>query len=338
MNGRERVFAMMEGRPVDRVPLMPITMMFAADHAGVKYGQYATDYRALVDSQIQTAEAYDFDYVSSISDPAREATDCGARIQLFDDQPPAIIESDAFLADKAKLATLDIPHPLGENRMHDRVRAAALFKEQIGGERLIEGWIEGPCAEAADLRGINTLMLDFYDDPDFVRDLFEFTLEMGLRFARAQVEAGVELMGVGDAAASLIGPQLYEEFVWPYEKRLIEGLHDMGTKVRLHICGNINAILEPIGRLGCDIVDLDFMVPVADARKAMGPDQVLLGNIDPVRVLRHGTPESITEAIAQCHRDAGERYIVSAGCEVPRGTPRENGSALTEYARTTGSR
>jgi len=336
MNGRERVFAMMEGRPVDRVPLMPITMMFAADHAGVKYGQYATDYRALVDSQIQTAEAYDFDYVSSISDPAREATDCGARIQLFDDQPPAIIESDAFLADKAKLATLDIPHPLGENRMHDRVRAAALFKEQIGGERLIEGWIEGPCAEAADLRGINTLMLDFYDDPDFVRDLFEFTLEMGLRFARAQVEAGVELMGVGDAAASLIGPQLYEEFVWPYEKRLIEGLHDMGTKVRLHICGNINAILEPIGRLGCDIVDLDFMVPVADARKAMGPDQVLLGNIDPVRVLRHGTPESITEAIAQCHRDAGKRYIVSAGCEVPRGTPRENVIALTEYARSTG--
>jgi len=336
MNGRERVLAMMDGGPVDRAPLMPITMMFAADHVGVKYGKYASDYRVLADAQIQTAEAYDFDYVSCISDPAREATDCGARVELFDDQPPAIVESDAFLADKAKLASLDIPDPLGENRMHDRVRAAALFKERIGGQKLIEGWIEGPCAEAADLRGINTLMLDFYDDPDFVRDLFEFTLEMGLRFARAQVEAGVELMGVGDAAASLIGPQLYEEFVWPYEKRLVEGLHDMGVKVRLHICGNINAILEPIGRLGCDIVDLDFLVPVADARRAMGPNQVLLGNIDPVRVLRDGSPESITEAIAQCHRDAGDRYIVSAGCEVPRGTASENVLALTEYARSTG--
>lgn len=327
---------MMEGRSVDRVPLMPITMMFAADHAGVKYGKYAADYQTLVDAQVQTAEAYDFDYVSCISDPAREATDCGARVELFEDQPPAIVESDAFLTDKATLASLDIPDPLGENRMHDRVHAAALFKERVGGEKLIEGWIEGPCAEAADLRGINTLMLDFYDDPDFVRDLFEFTLEMGLRFARAQVEAGVELMGVGDAAASLIGPQLYEEFVWPYEKRLVEGLHEMGAKVRLHICGNINAILEPIGRLGCDIVDLDFMVPVADARQAMGPDQVLLGNIDPVRDLRDGTPESIAEAIGQCHRDAGDRYIVSAGCEVPRGTPRENVQALTDYARSAG--
>jgi uroporphyrinogen-III decarboxylase len=66
----------------------------------------------------------------------------------------------------------------------------------------------------------------------------------------------------------------------------------------------------------------------------MGPDQVLLGNIDPVRALRDGTPESVTEAIAACHRDAGPRYIVGAGCEVPRGTPPANVLALTEYARS----
>ena len=38
---------------------------------------------------------------------------------------------------------------------------------------ILEGWVEGPVAEGADLRGINTLMLDFLDDPDFVRDLFD---------------------------------------------------------------------------------------------------------------------------------------------------------------------
>ncbi len=177
--------------------------------------------------------------------------------------------------------------------MSDRVAAAALFRQRVGEQKLIEGWIEGPCAEAADLRGINTLMMDFFDDPDFVRDLFEFTLQLGIRFARAQVEAGVDLIGVGDAAASLIGPQFYEEFVWPYEKRLVDELHAMGTRVRLHICGNICTILEPIGRLGCDIVDLDFMVPVAQARQAMGSQQILLGNIDPVRVLRTAHPSRL---------------------------------------------
>jgi len=335
MNGRERILALLDGQPIDRTPLMPITMMFAADHIGRPYGTYATNYRVLVEGQLKTAEAYEFDYVSCISDPAREAADCGADVQIFDDQPPAINEMNALLADKATLKNLQIPDPHGDGRMQDRIRAAALLKDVSGEGRLVEGWIEGPCAESADLRGINTLMLDFYDDPDFVHELFEFVLQMGLRFARAQVEAGVELMGVGDAAASLVGPQIYNDFVWAYEKRLIDGLHEMGCKVRLHICGNINRILAPIGRLGCEIVDLDFMVPVADARAAMGPEQVLLGNIDPVRTLRNGTPQSITAAIAQCHREAGDRYIIGAGCEVPRGTPRENLLALTEYARST---
>ena len=86
-----------------------------------------------------------------------------------------------------------MPDPLGGGRMHDRVRAAALFRDGRRQPRWIEGWIEGPCAEAADLRGINRLMTDFFDDPAFVRDLFEFTLELGLRFGRAQVEAGVDL-------------------------------------------------------------------------------------------------------------------------------------------------
>jgi MtaA/CmuA family methyltransferase len=333
MNGRERLMAHLDGNPVDCLPVMPITMMFAGDHLGVKYGEYVTDFRKLVEAQVKIADDYDFDFVSCISDPAREAADCGAHVEIFPDQPPAIVEGHALLADKNALPTLDMPDPFSEGRMVDRIRAAELFRQEVGDRYLLEGWIEGPCAEAADLRGINTLMMDFFDDPDFIHELFEFTLQMGLQFARAQVEAGVDLIGVGDAAASLVGPQIYEQYVWSYEKRLVEGLHDMGARVRMHICGNINAILEKVGQLNCEIVDLDFMVSVADARQAMGEDQILLGNIDPVRVLREGTPDSVTAAIAACHHQAGPRYIVGAGCEVPRGTPPENLRALTEYAR-----
>jgi uroporphyrinogen-III decarboxylase len=134
-------------------------------------------------------------------------------------------------------------------------------------------------------------MMDFYEDPAFIRDLFEFVIEMELNFARYQIEAGVDVMGIGDAAASLIGPQLYEEFVWPYEKKLIDGVHKLGAAVRLHICGNTRSILAGMGRLGCEIVDLDYLTPVSEAREKMGPAQVLLGNIDPVSVLRNGTKE-----------------------------------------------
>ena len=81
MTSRERVVAMLEGRVVDRLPCMPITMMFAADCLGVKYGQYARDHRILAEGQVKTAELFEFDHVSAISDPAREAADCGAKIE-----------------------------------------------------------------------------------------------------------------------------------------------------------------------------------------------------------------------------------------------------------------
>ena len=93
--------------------------------------------------------------------------------------------------------------------MLDRIQAAFLFKEKVGTDTIIEGWIEGPCALAADLRGIKTLMLDFYDDPVFVNDLMAFVTEVAIAFARAQRDAGVDLMGVGDAPSSLVSGSIF---------------------------------------------------------------------------------------------------------------------------------
>ena len=334
MTSRDRVFAHLEGRPVDQLPLMPITMMFACDQIGALYREYCTDFRVLVDGQLRTAERFGFDYLNTMSDPAREAADCGATVQYFDQQPVALVEDQALLSDKSKLASLQIPDPLAGGRMHNAIRAVALLKERAGKEKIVEGWVEGPIAEAADLRGINTVMMDFFDDPVFVRDLFAFVVEMELRFAREQVRAGAEVIGVGDAAASLVGPQIYRDFVWPYEKQLVDGIHAFGAKVRLHICGNTRLSLGEMGTLGSDIVDLDSLAPIAEARRQMGPNQVLLGNLNPVAVLRNGDPQAVSNAIAECHRQSGPRFVVGAGCEVPRDTPIQNLQALCQYARS----
>jgi uroporphyrinogen-III decarboxylase len=80
---------------------------------------------------------------------------------------------------------------------------------------------------------------------------------------------------------------------------------------------------------------LDYPTPVSLARAAMGPGQILLGNIDPVRALRNASASEVRSSIGQCHRQAGPRYIVGAGCEVPRDTPLGNLRALIDYARET---
>jgi MtaA/CmuA family methyltransferase len=331
---RERISAMIGTGDCDCLPLMPITMMFASDVHGSKYLDYATDYRVLAAAQIQTAETFGFDYVSAISDPAREASDLGATVEWFDDQPPAIVEGGAVLSDKSKLARLQLPDPACGRRMSDRLSAVSLLRERVGADLMVEGWVEGPCAMAADLRGVNTLMTDFIDDPVFVRGLFEFVTEMEIRFGGEQHRAGADLIGIGDAAASLVGPRIYNEFVLPFEQRLIAGLHQAGALTRLHICGKTRKILNGMAETAAEIIDLDYVTPMADARREIGSDQVLLGNADPVRVLQQGTPQEVTSVVEACHRAAGERYIVGAGCEIPRGTPHENVRAMCAYARS----
>jgi MtaA/CmuA family methyltransferase len=334
MTGKQRILAKLRGEPADSLPLMPITMMFAADLAGVRYGDYARDCRVLADAQVAVAERFGLDYVSAISDPAREASDLGAAVAWFDDQPPAIVESRALLDEKSKLAALRLPDPAAPGRMRDRVEAVRLLAERVGASRIVEGWVEGPCAMSADLRGLNTLMLDFFDDPPFVEALFEFTVQMEVEFARAQVEAGATLIGVGDAAASLVGPALYTQFVLPSEQKLIAAIRGLGVPVRLHICGNTKRIVGGIGQSGADIIDLDFLTPLGQARRAMRETQVLLGNIDPVRELRDGTPESVEAALEEFYHQAGTAYICGAGCEVARGTPYANLEAMARFARS----
>ncbi len=320
---------------MDCLPAMPITMMLACRRIGARYRDYCTDYRVLAEGQIRIAEHFGFDYVNTMSDPAREAADCGAEVEYFENQPVALLEERALLADKTTLTTLASPDPLGGGRMHNGIQAVARLKERVGNDLLVEGWVEGPIAQAADLRGINTLMTDFFDDPDFVRDLFDFVVEMELRFAREQIRVGADLIGIGDAAASLVGPKIYDEFVWPQEQRLVEGIHAMGGRTRLHICGNTRHLLRGMGRLGCHVVDLDSLAPLSEARERMNPGQILLGNLNPVTVLRDSTPDQVRNAVAECHRQAGERFIVGAGCEAPPDTPEENLMALVAYAKAT---
>ncbi|MDH7569030.1 MAG: uroporphyrinogen decarboxylase family protein, partial [Armatimonadota bacterium] len=310
MNALQRMWNTLQGRPVDRLAVQPIIMTFAARYAGMRYRDYVTDHRKLVEAQLRVIEEFEIDVASLCSDPCREAADCGAEVRWFDDQPPAHAAHRALLRDKRVLATLKQPDPLGGGRMHDRVQGVALFRQRVGGEVPILGWVEGPMAQAADLRGIEAAVLDLVDDPGFATDLFNFVVEMELAFARAQVEAGADMMGIGDAAASLVSPALYHQYVLPYQKRLVDGIHAMGCPVRLHICGRIDHLLPGIAQLGVEMIDIDYPTDLSLVRPALGPQVAVLGNTEPVRYFLNGSPGEVMEDLARCYGTVGDPFVV----------------------------
>lgn len=327
MNSFQRYESVLRGMPGDILPRTPILMQYAAEHIGANYGEFASDHRVLVRANEACAAAFGFDQLSCISDPYRETQGFGSRIEFVPDGPP---RSTHPLEDTKDLSLLLKPDPLLSERMRDRVDAAGLYKRQNGSRYSILGWVEGPAAEAADLRTPMNFLLDVLDDETYAGELMDLCLDAGIAFARAQVEAGADTIGVGDAIASQLPPDLYERLVQPRQKRLVSAIRNMGAYVKLHICGNITHLLPGIADLGVDILDVDHMVRMSAVRAAVGGRVAIAGNMDPVAVVQRGTPASVRAAVLAAYAEAGAPYIVNAGCEIPSGTPPENLRALCE--------
>ena len=322
MTPKQRYHATIRGEPADRVPVTPIFMAWAAHLIGRTYRDYYLDGDVLVAAQLAAARLLGTDQVSAISDPWREASGFG---MAFDYPEQGVgIPRGHLLGGPGDVAKLQ-PGDVGASpRMRQRVDSVGKLAAAVGRTHSVLGWVEGPLAEYADLRGLEQAMLDLATDPEMYLQAAEVIVATAIDFATAQVESGADVIGVGDAAASLIGPDMYVQFVAPLEQRLFKAIHDAGALVKLHICGDINSIIGHMPETGADVIDVDWMVPLAEARHKVGPEVALCGNFDPVAVLQQSTPEAVAQAARRNIADAGERFILQPGCEVPPATPQAN--------------
>lgn len=322
----ERYQTLLLGAPVDILPRAPILMAFAAHFIGSTYSRFASDFKVLVEANCRCAAHFDFDQVSAISDPYRETAGFGAAIEFPEDGVPRCLKPP--LEDNPDIALLAHPDPFASPRMWDRVQAIREYARTTQGARSIMGWVEGPAAEAADLRGVTNFLMDLTMTPDDACKLMDLCLETAIEFAEAQIEAGADTIGIGDAIASQMSPGMYAEYVAPREKRLVRAIHDAGAWARLHICGNTTHLLPHFRDLKCDIVDLDWQVDLVAARRTLGAGQVIVANLDPVRAVMESTPEKIRRDLNALYEAVGNPLLTGAGCEIPPGTPEENLMAL----------
>ncbi|MBL4700098.1 MAG: uroporphyrinogen decarboxylase family protein [Phycisphaeraceae bacterium] len=327
MTPYQRYAAVLKGKPVDYLPRIPILMQFAAEYDGSNYADFASDYRARVEANLACVRDFGVDQLSTMSDAYCETHAFGSQIKYIDDGPP---HSTHPLEENSDLSQLLKPNPQTSERMVDRLMALRLYKQLQGNTYPILGWVEGAAAEAADLRNMTGFMMDLIDDEVYACALMERCLEVAIEFAQAQVDAGADTIGIGDAVASQVSPDIYERLIQPREKILTKAIQSMGATARLHICGNMTHLLPGIADLGVDILDVDHMVDMATVRRQVGSQVVLAGNIDPVSGVLRGTPKTIRDSIRETYQTVGNPYLVNAGCEIPAKTPIENFKALCE--------
>jgi len=311
----------------EKTEFHPILMHRAARHTGFTYGQFASDYRALVESNLRCREDFGMDAVGLISDPYRETSAFGAKITFPDEAVPRCME--ILVSSIEDIKRLKNPDVFKAERTLDRIRGGEALRKALGPSVPIIGWIEGPLAQSCDLAGVNEVLLKIFMEPDFVKKLIDKSMITARDFARAQVEAGCDIIGVGDAICSQISMENYREFVKEKHRELFAYIQSLGARVKLHICGDITHLLEDLREVNPDMVDIDWMVDMEEAYQKLGPGITRVGNLDPVSVIQERDPAAIArETQALCDAESGRPFILSGGCELTISTPDNHIKAL----------
>ena len=342
MTGLQRCQTVLAGGMADRVPVVPQTFMFAAETAGIKVGAFAHSAAKMVEAQLVSQAKYGYDGCVIDFDDATLAEACGAKVIFREDEPAIVDEAELVVKDLRDVERLRLPDPWKDGRLPIWLEATRLLKDRIGDHVFIMGRADqGPFSLACLLRGPQQFMMDLLDEESEqgVHALIDYCRRACAVFALAQKEAGAHATSIGDAFAgpNLISPEMYRKFALEPEMRLTEEVQAAGIPFSIHICGNTNGIIADMGRTGAQILEVDWQLDMAEARRAVPASTVLMGNINPSAPMAFGTPEQVEAAVRGIMDATGGRGVfLSSGCAMGRNTKPENMRALMAAAEKFG--
>jgi len=209
------------------------------------------------------------------------------------------------------------------------IEAIRILKREYGEEVAIVGKVMGPWTLSYHLHGLEDFLIQTVTDPDVIHRFLSALKEVTLLFARAQIEAGVDLLCLADhATGDLVSPECYRDFLLPVHQEIAGQL---ACPIVLHICGDTTNRLEYIARTGFAAFHFDSKVQTKVAREIVGERIALVGNINNAETLLGGTEESVRAEARAALQDGVD--VLAPECAVPLRTPVRNLEILREEAR-----
>jgi len=339
VNALERVCKACRREATDRVPVGPFAGFCAARLTGVSLRQYVTDGRAIAEAQMALQHEVGHDIVVTAADTYYLAEGFGLQVEFHENALPTA--KGPLLTELKEVDRLRVPDPQRDGRMPVYLDAVRLLSATLGDKVAIRGTGTGPFSIAAYLFGMQRFLMTLAEieagedeDERHVHQLLSMTAEASTAFLKAQLEAGAHILYLGDslASADMISPAMFRRFVLPYHQQIFAQVNGHGAFTLLHICGDNTPILDALAETGADVLEIDHKMNLGSCKQKIGNRVCLIGNLDPVQTILHGTPEDVRRESRRCIKQAGRDsgFILGTGCFVPYDSPVENLRAMVE--------
>jgi uroporphyrinogen decarboxylase len=181
------------------------------------------------------------------------------------------------------------------------------------------------------LRGMQNLLMDFYDHPDFVRDLLNAIAGYNIAQVKEALKHDIDAVYFGDdwgqQRGLQMGPKLWRKFIYPVLKRMYRVVREAGKYVFIHSCGDVDELFDDLHGIGLNCFN-PFQPEVMDVAALMKQYRGRLtfhGGLSTQRTLPYGAVEDVrreTERLLEMGREGG--YIFAPAHDVEGDVPLEN--------------
>ena len=334
MNAKERVMAVINHQKPDRMPCFGANSTVTYEQME-KVGAYWPDGHVEAEAMAKQALAaytvLGFDAVRVPYCQTFEAVALGCKRKLGKVRElegfPGIEHPPPYKLDD----TPEFPDDfLSRGYIPELLKAVEILKKEVGDEVPVIAGIIGPFTIAGSLLDSVPLLKATFKAPDKIPPFLEVAEKAGTMLAKALVEAGADIISCEDMTASpeLIAPKSYREFELQYQRRQFEAIP---VPTILHICGNVDPIVEWMGQTGANILSLEPKASAKLARQKCGSNIILMGGVDTATTLYMKDPETVKQGCEETIEDGIQ--ILAPGCAVAPGTPMENLLAMVEVAK-----
>ncbi|HAQ39379.1 MAG TPA: uroporphyrinogen-III decarboxylase [Clostridiales bacterium] len=341
MTPRERLTAYARGEEVDRIP----TTLSAGETIPFLYGISIREYYFSADLMIEVesrmAKDFGADNMGMGLGLRTLAEAIGTKLHYTDDNVSFITEP--IIKDYSQLSNMSTVNINKDGRLPILIEAFSRLQERFGKERIISSGMAGPLTTACALVGADKFLKDIIKRPDEVRLLMEYSTACVINCARdLNAKLGISLsLSEPIASGNLISRKMFERWLVPYLKEIVDAFKTFQNAPSLHICGKTKDRWEDLLTCGISGFWADNCESLQEIKAFMGDQVSISGNVTPVEILRNGTISEIDEAVRICILEGSDSpmgYLLCPGCTTPVGTPKENMiafmNAASKYGRS----